>query len=439
MGHACTQRMLLMSWQVVFRFQKSGAALAILIACGVASAATKDERAVEPVPAERISMESLGYLAPSPAYLSYRYALTTLDFIDNDHLLFTFHVNRLMPRIPGDPADDDDQMIHAEVVEIKSGKVMEESDWRMHDRQQYLWALNDGRFLVRQRNSLFLTDAKLQLRPYLAFDTDLETLEISPDRKLMLLEAAMGPAPQESPRQGPSLLGPGSSANDEPLETTGRRRTELILMRPEDKTVIAKSEIPHLVDPPMADDGFIAVVQGGDPSEWVLRKTYLSGEPKEFGKLRSSCVPSVQVLSETVVLVMDCPASGAPGNHLVMAVSTADSVLWRQQWSDKFIWPDFGYSTDGSRFAYESLEMSREIGTMDSFGEQDVKGQPVGVFDTESGKLALVEDASPILSGGHNFALSADGRRFAILRRGAIEVYDLPPVGAAVKEPGKMK
>jgi hypothetical protein len=41
------------------------------------------------------------------------------------------------------------------------------------------------------------------------------------------------------------------------------------------------------------------------------------------------------------------------------------------------------------------------------------------------------------LSAGQNFALSADGRRFAILRNGAIEVYDLPPVEAAAPRTGK--
>jgi hypothetical protein len=430
--------MLLMGWQVGFEFRRCGAAAVIFIACGIASAATtKDEHPAQPVPSERISADSLGYLAPSPAYLSYRVALSTLDFIDNDHLLFTFHVNRLMPRIPDDPADDEDQMIHAVVLEIKGGKVIQQADWRMHDRQQYLWALNDGHFLVRQRNALFLTDAHLQLRPYLAFDTDLEALEISPDRKLMLLETAQAAATQASRKQGPSLLGSGSSATDEPQVANPRRRTELILMQPDDKTVIGKSEVPHVVDPPLTDDGFIAVVQGGDLTQWVLRKSYLRGETKEFGKLHSSCAPSVQLVSETAVLVMDCPPTGAPGNHLVMAMSTEGGTLWTQQWSGKFIWPDFGYSTDGSRFAYESLEMNREIGTLDTFGAEDVKAQPVGVFDTESGKLEMVEDASPILSGGRNFALSADGRRFAILRHGAIEVYDLPPVPAAAKKENK--
>jgi hypothetical protein len=344
-----------------------------------------------------------------------------------------------MPRIPGDPVDDEDQIIHAEVVEIKSGKVTQQADWRMHDWQQYLWALNDGRFLVRQRNSLFLTDDHLQLRPYLAFDTDMQGVELSRGRKVMLLEIAKAPPPQGEgkPQNAPSLLGPGASGNNAPQEATGRRRTELILMRPDDKTVIATSEVSHEIAPLLTDDGFIEVMQGGDPSEWVLRKAKFGGEPKEFGKVRSGCAPSLQVLSETVVLAMDCSANGVAENHVVTAISTESGTLWKEQWSDKFIWPNFEYSTDGSRFAYESLETNREVGTMDSFGEQDVKGQPVGVFDTESGKLELVEDASPILSGGGNFALSADGRRFAILRRGAIEVYDLPVVSPQVKDAKK--
>jgi len=63
----------------------------------------------------------------------------------------------------------------------------------------------------------------------------------------------------------------------------------------------------------------------------------------------------------------------------------------------------------------------------DPFGDDDVRGQMVGVFDTETGKLQLAKNASPVLSAGHNYTLTADGSRFAILREGAVEIYDLPP------------
>lgn len=432
--------MMLMSWQSGLKSVKLSMLVALLIAPCAVHATTKSDQLQEITPSVRIPVGPLGYVAPSAAYLSLRYALTTVDFIDKDHLLFTYHVNHLLHRLPDENGSDNDQMIHAEVVDIDNGKVTQQADWRMRDRQRYLWALNDGKFLVRQRNSLSLTDEHLQLRPYLTFDTDLEGLEVSPDRKLMLLEIAKAAPPQQpktAPSTGPSLLGSGSSANDDMQDATEKKLTELLLIRPGDKTVVAKSEAQHTVDLPLTDNGFIEQVQGLEANQWVLRKTYFTGKPKEFGFVRSTCVPTLQPLSQTVVLTLHCSANRTLGNKTVTAISTEDGTLWRDEWSDKYVWPDFAYAVNGTRFAYETLAMDHPIGTLETFGEQDVKSQPVGVFDTETGKLELVENASPILSGGHNFALSADGGRFAILRGGAIEIYDLPPVPAPVKKAKK--
>jgi len=79
---------------------------------------------------------------------------------------------------------------------------------------------------------------------------------------------------------------------------------------------------------------------------------------------------------------------------------------------------------------YESVQVSRPISTFDALYPEDIQAQIAGVYDTESGKLVLVRDASPVLTAGQNVALSPDGTRFAILRNGAIEIYDLPPVSA---------
>lgn len=432
--------MLLMSLRTGIKGCSAGVLAALLAACGVAGAATKSGQLAEVAPTVRIPANELGYVAPSSAYLGLRYALTTVDFIDKDHLLFTYHVRRLMQRIPGDDASDHDQMIHAEVVDIASGKVTHEADWRMHDRDQYLWALNDGQFLVRQKHSLFLTNSRLELHPYLTFDGELGAIEISPDRKLMLIEIEKVLPPSETEASDtPSLFGTGSVAGKDGPTAPRQKRTELVLLRPGEKTVIARSEAKHPVNMTLNDDGFIEMEESGKPNQWVLRKKYFSGEPKEFGMVRSGCRPTLEALSESVVLALHCPPNRIEGNPIVSAVSTRDGTLWTDEWQDKYVWPHFEYATDGSRFVYEALEMNRPVGALDSFGEEDVKGQPAGVFDTESGKLELVVNASPILSGGRNCALSADGRRFAILRRGAIEVYDLPPAPAAAKKGEKKK
>ena len=76
------------------------------------------------------------------------------------------------------------------------------------------------------------------------------------------------------------------------------------------------------------------------------------------------------------------------------------------------------------------MQVNRPISTFDALYPEDVQAQMAGVYDTESGKLVLVRDASPVLTAGQNVALSPDGKRFAVLRNGVVEVYDLPPVSA---------
>ena len=379
-------------------------------------------------PAVRIVVGALGYVAPSPAYLSFRLGLVSLDFIDDQHLLFSFHSNGLMERIPGDPVDDDDQVIHAVVLDIANGKVLRQADWRMHDKEAYLWALRDGRFLVRQRNSLFLTDSNLELHPYLTFDTDLEAIEISPGRKLMLIELKkilVQPAEDVQSPGSPSLFSSNS---------VRQTRTELMLLRPGERNVLMHGLVRNPMSLPLLDDGYLDVEEDGQPKQWLVRKEMIDKTSQKVGEVTSSCTPELVPLNESVTLAENCPPNGGDGNA-VSALSLTNGVLWHSMWKSKYIWPTFDFAENGSRFAYESLEMNRQVGAMDAFGEADVVAQPVGVFDTETGKLELVKDASPILSGGHNFALSADGRRFAILRDGAIEIYDLPPVPAT--EPSK--
>jgi hypothetical protein len=74
---------------------------------------------------------------------------------------------------------------------------------------------------------------------------------------------------------------------------------------------------------------------------------------------------------------------------------------------------------------------------MDPVDESNIESQMVGVFDTQTGHLSLVKNATPILSAGQNYALSADGLRLAVLREGAIEIYNLPPAGSEPAQPAE--
>src|SRR5580692_12451570 len=119
-----------------------------------------------PDPEERILVGPLGYRPPGPLYMLSGKAFSSLDFIDAQHLLFTFHQPRLMRREGRPGRSDTDQIIKAVTLALPDGKVVESAEWRMRDRSRYLWTLGEGKFLVRQGNTYLVTNGSLKLHPF---------------------------------------------------------------------------------------------------------------------------------------------------------------------------------------------------------------------------------------------------------------------------------
>ncbi|WP_158751116.1 hypothetical protein [Acidobacterium sp. S8] len=394
----------------------------MLLACSAACVLTLPAFSGEKKPSQpqpkadfSIPVGPLGYAAPSSFYLTSRLSCISLDFIDKDHLLFTFRVAGLMKRMPDEPPNDEDQTIRAVVLELPEGKVTAKTEWRMHDRWRYLWRLADGKFLVRQRNALFVTDKSLELQPFIHTDEPLENVQISPDRKLIVMETERK---GENPQTVASLAGPPADPppSDKPVQ--------IYILQTDTRRVVARAETLNPVEIPMMADGHLMSIPANQ-NRWLVRFAPFKGEERTLTEVESNCHPTEETVSKDVALVMTCPRSG--NDHVVHAVNLEGKTLWQQQWESRYIWPTFQLAQDGSRFAFSSLEVSHSIGTMDPVDETSIRSQTVGVFDIGTGHLKLVRNATPVLSAGQNYALSPDGSQFAILREGAIEIYKLPP------------
>jgi hypothetical protein len=391
-------------------------ALLAVVVCAVCYASGPKQNG--PDPDVRIAVGPLGYMAPSPFYLTSRLSSISLDFIDNNHLLFTFRQPGLMKRLPNEPRDDDDQMIRALVLELPSGKVDSSAEWRMHDRSRYLWRLSNGLFLVRQHSNLFATDQTLQFRPFLNSETALESVQISPDRRWIAIEAEGKNEDHESLASTSPSLG-NIAPDDKPVQ--------IFILNAESRAIIAHAQTFNAVEVPMIGDGHLQAIEGRQ-NKWIIRYLPFKGEARQLTEIESSCHPTEEPVSHDVTLIFACPRSG--NDHLVSAINLDGKLLWQQRWDGRYIWPTFQLTQDGSRFAYSSLEVSHPVGPMDPVDQDSIVKQMVGVFDTKSGQLLLAKNATPILSAGQNYALSPDGSRFAILREGALEVYNLPPAPA---------
>jgi hypothetical protein len=385
---------------------------------GSHSASRKAAPPDQPAPAMRIPVAPFGYMRPGAFYLTYRLSSATLHFIDDDHLLFTFHVGGLLRRVPSDRPGDDDQQIRAMVLDARTGKVLRQTEWRMHDRTQYLWPLRDGRFMVRVRDTLYLTDESLELTPYLSFDTTLREIQVSPDRRMMVLER------DDPAKHSPSLVDGDVPPARDPV------KIEVVTAGERAATVLRDTDSP--VSVPVMGDGILDVLDGGQVGSWAIRDVTFSGPPRILADVKSNCQPSIQPVSARVALVVGCYLG--EDDRPIDAISLDGRELWNERWENKYIWGWFTFAQNGSRFAYESVEVTHPVSAFDALDETDIAAQFAGVYDTDSGKLVLVRDVSPILTAGQNVALSPDGMRFAVLRNGAIELYDLPPVSSPPPE-----
>ncbi len=369
-------------------------------------------------PSAMIPVEPLGYRRPGDVYLSMRYSQVSLDFLDANHLLFTFQKKALLTRESNPHPGDDDQLIQAAVVEIPTGKEVASADWRMHDHDRYLWPLGKGEFLVRQANAVFRTNASLQLVPYGRFPGNRVVIQVSPEGSLLVAQTI-------EPEEG-AQAAPVDSLTSEFLPST-RKPIVVRIVKISDGSLIGKTRTRLPVNLPLNADGFAEVLEG-KPDNWVISFAPMTSaanpaKPKPLAELSSTCRPTVSFLNHETMMAVRCTKSR---DHSALALDLKGNRLWEHEVENNHIWPTIARSEDGSRFAQGTLKVAGYFSVSNVPGTSDIQGQFVDVYDTESGKLLMSAPATPVYDAGQNFALSADGKKFAILHDGTIEIYDLP-------------
>jgi hypothetical protein len=401
-----------------------------------------------PTPSIVIPTAPLGFAPPAAFYLGDRFAQASLNFLDEDTLLFTFRVPGLIPRepvAPGQPSQDQ-RHIRALTLTLPAGKVTAEGLWVLHDYSRYLWMLKDQRFLVRDKNTLLVGDASLHMEPFLRFPGPISTIEFDPRQDWLVADTTEPPAPdqKDSSFEAPDLF--SSSTASASVSTNGHMDLDLQksqstpqdlvrIFRMESRKVMLFSRVNNAIHLPIDGDGYYEALRGDGP-HWMISFEYFQGASRPLGWVESTCNPSLDAIAPGIVLASGCTATGA--RHLTVLSRDRDkdhARLWETALAPTKIWPLLASSADGLRLARATLEVGHPIGPYNPLDNDEIRGQSVQVYDLATGKVELTVSASPVLDAGGNFALSPSGRRFAVLNAGAIQVYDLPPAPAVPAPP----
>lgn len=378
-------------------------------------------------PSFTIPAEPLGFAPPGAFYLGMRNALVSLDFLDEDRLLFTFRVPALLHRAAGSADENDSGLrdIRALVLRLPQGSVEAEQVWTLHDRDRYLYALPGGQFLLRDQDQLELGDASLKLKPWLRFPGPILWVEIDPSGQYIVAGSDDARAANTASASGSSHAGnstSGAAGSGDPSGESARRNLFLRIISRSTGQVLLASHVDEPTHLPIGDGSYLESRRSSGMT-WNLSLASLSGGKSPVGSVDSVCTPFLEFLSPREFLASAC---GPTGDDRLFAFTTDGRRLWQNQNAGSDVWPATVVSAGGLRFARETLLVDHAINASMPLSPDDIKGQDVQVVDAATGKTILRAAASPIFDAGGNVALSPSGRRAAILMNNAIQIFDLP-------------
>ncbi len=251
-------------------------------------------------PAYTIPVGPLGFSAPGPFYLLRRHALVSLDFLDENRLLFTFHKPALLPRDAADDMGDKDRQIRAVVVALPEGKIESEALWTVPDEARYLWMLKDGHFLLRDSDGLEQGDATLKTTPNLRLPGRLLWVELDVAQKVMITNSLEPGAAQGSGEASSPAAVQTATTGD--AKKPGAQQTLVVrTLKRESGEVIQTMRVPwdaQTSDWPVNADGYVESVRGSG-AQWTLKLNLFAGRSRAVGQVESNCQPSAAFVTET--------------------------------------------------------------------------------------------------------------------------------------------
>jgi hypothetical protein len=366
----------------------------------------------------RIPLEPMGYQATLPDFLLRGDSALTVDFVDRDHLLITFAVRRLMKREADSLPNDDDRTIAACLVELPSGKVLARTEWRVHDRMQYLWSLGQGRFLLRVRDRV-VEIAPMAANPNDAFqeipllhtDRHIVAIVIASESDLLTVYSVKRPAGGVDNVEV-SLEGP--AVDTAPVQVNFYRLTHTSEgvdgLQVTNAGAVRMGEAASL---PMTTGGFLDVLNGGRGT-WLFNFDEHAGKVNELLAFDTSCFPRSTFVDRSEFVVFGC--RGSDERQDFAGFNLKGEEMWQMNFMDTLVNPTFSFAPAAGRFALGRTIVNDLIDANSPALASHVTGQEVRVYQSYNGKQLFKIDLTPVERAGQNFALSADGMRLAVVR-----------------------
>ncbi len=411
----------------------SGLGLAgLLLAAAAVWGGVPGRAEVPPKPLTRVPLKGLGFPGYQVSLLHAGSSMATVHMLDSTHVLFTYSLRSLVPRLPGDDANDSDRLVAAVLVEAPTGKVLARTTWHLHDHGRYLWSVGRGVFVVRTGRELAVI-APLQalaageepLRRYALPHRSGQPVLVtgSPDGKVVMVEL-------ESERQ--AAMGDEQTGERRPRHYTVEFFRLLVEEKEKARVPIEINGAgaigsPVLLRLAMDGDGYLWAEDNGR-GKWTVSFNEFGGKQQSLAPVMSSCQPRLTLLSRSQFLVETC--RGSDEQPMLAAYGFDGHENWQEPFGVTLQPPTLALSPEMGRFAMSRLVASSSGAPVSGIGHDDPLSQEIRVYQTESGDMLLHVVCAPAVRSAENFDLSPDGRTLVVLAPETMDLYALPEMNA---------
>jgi len=395
-----------------------------------------------------IPLAPLGYQVLPMKFMSTMATVNTLHFVDDTHLLFTFTVRTLLPRLPDAQEGDDDRNVAVELLELPTGKVLAKTEWRTRDHDRYLWPLGNGRFLLRQRSRLSVIDPLRNLQNGQPFEQqvflDLKRpighVAVSPEGDLLGVETLPPPKPKmkqvDADAQALAVaMGADSKLKVRTVEPADGPPVKIYFFRLHTENADGGGRLiaqmsgligaPNLIALPATAEGFLDLKRES-AAMWDFDFVSHSGKRVELSGYETSCPPHPYWISRSEFIALGC--HGSADRVELSYFNMKGDEPWLAVLNGVQVSPVIISAPEAGRFALSRTLVDANIFDNETLLPDDLTAQEITVFQGHDGRQLLKVQAQPIQRAGQNFDLSPSGLQFAVLRGENIEVYKLPPL-----------
>lgn len=394
-------------------------------------------------PAISIPLGPLGLLGIPPGQLIGGATMFTVHFADDTHILLTFNSRGLIPRLNDGVPQADDRLITALLVELPTGKVLARTTWHTRDRDQYLWPLAHGLFVLRIKAKLSVIDPvhglaatgnAFQEQVFLQMDHPIGYISVSPGGELLCIETVVPPHAEGSASDGTTQTsGAPQTLQFATQPTVDLRFYRLVFVPGSGGRLQLRAQSAGLVSArglirvAATAEGFLDTLKESNRT-WLFDFQSHAGKRLELAPFDTTCAPSPYFVSRTEFIALGC--RGSDTRIMLSGFNLRGEQPWIQVLAGQQISPILVTAPDAGRFAFSRILVAGSFYDLQNLRPDELTGQEVQVIQNHDGRVLLHVQPSPIQRTGQNFDLSEDGLNLTIIRNGNLEVYRLPELTA---------